>query len=59
MNVRPNLLKKLTKEICGAVENKLGGLILAHEKNYGEARIYKDLNEAIKSNIAQLQRFFR
>jgi serine/threonine-protein kinase HipA len=59
MNVRTNLLKKLTKEICGAVEIFLDGLILVHEKNYGEAKIYKDLNEVIKSNIAQLQRFFR
>jgi len=59
MNVRPNLLKTLTKEICGAVEKELNGLILAHEKNYGEAKIYKDLNEVIKSNITQLQHFFR
>lgn len=59
MNVRLNLLKTLTKEICGAVEKELNSLILAHEKNYGEAKIYKDLNEAIKSNITQLQHFFR
>ncbi len=59
MNVRPNLLKKLIKEICGAVEKELNGLILAHEKNYGESKIYKNLNEIIKSNIAQLQGFFR
>jgi serine/threonine-protein kinase HipA len=59
MNVRPNLLKKLTKEICGAVEKELNGLILAHEKNYGESKIYEDLTGAIKSNIAKLQYFFR
>jgi len=59
MNVRPNLLKKLTKEMCGAVEKELNGLILAHEKDYGESKIYKDLTEVIKSNIAQLQHFFR
>ena len=59
MNVRPNLLKTFTKEIYGAVEKELNGLILAHEKNYGEAEIYKDLSEVIKSNITQLQRFFR
>jgi hypothetical protein len=39
------------------VENELNGLISAHEKNYGEAEIYKDLNEVIKSNIAQLARW--
>lgn len=59
MNVRPNLLKKLTKEICWAVEKELDDLILVHEKNYGEAKIYKNLNDIIKSNLAQLQRFFR
>ena len=59
MNVRPNLLKKLTKETCESVEKELSGLILAHEKNYGEAKIYKNLNDIIKSNITLLQRFFR
>lgn len=59
VNVRPNLLKNLTKDICRAVEKELESVILAHEKTYGEAKIYKDLNEVIKSNITQLQRFFR
>lgn len=59
MNIRLNLLKTLIKEICGVVEKELKGLILAHEKNYGESKIYKDLDVVIKSNITQLQHFFR
>jgi len=52
-------LKKLAKETCESVEKELNGLILAHEKNYGEAKIYKNLNDIIKLNITLLQRFFR
>ncbi|MCD4674632.1 MAG: type II toxin-antitoxin system HipA family toxin [Desulfobacula sp.] len=59
MNVRPNLLISLIDEVCEAVKNGLDGLIAEHEKNYGEAKIYKDLNKIIKSNIIQLQSFLR
>lgn len=59
MNVRPNLLISLINEVCEAVKNELGGLIAEHNKNYGEAKIYKDLNEMIQSNIIQLENFFR
>ena len=59
MNVRPKLLTSLANEVCEVVKNELDGLIAEHEKNYGEAKIYKDLSEIIKSNIIQLQSFFR
>jgi len=42
-----------------AVKNELDSLLAEHDKNYGEAKIYKDLNEIIKSNIVQLKNFFR
>ncbi len=35
------------------------GFITEHVKNYGEAKIYDDLNIIIRSNIAQLQTFFQ
>ncbi|MCD4719747.1 MAG: type II toxin-antitoxin system HipA family toxin [Desulfobacula sp.] len=59
MNVRPKLLTSLVNEVCEVVKNELDGLIAEHEKNYGEAKIYKDLSEIIKSNSIQLQSFFR
>jgi serine/threonine-protein kinase HipA len=59
MNVRPKLLTSLVNEVCEAVKNELNGLIAEHEKNYGEAKIYKDLSKIIKSNTIQLQSFFR
>jgi serine/threonine-protein kinase HipA len=59
MNIRPKLLMSLTNEVCETVENELDDLIAEHDKNYGKAKIYKDLNEIIKSNIIQLQIFFR
>ncbi|MDA3791438.1 MAG: type II toxin-antitoxin system HipA family toxin [Desulfobacula sp.] len=59
MNVRPKLLTSLINEVCEVVKNQLDGLITEHDKNYGEAKIYNDLNEIIKSNIIQLQKFFR
>ncbi|HEW91869.1 MAG TPA: type II toxin-antitoxin system HipA family toxin [Thermotogaceae bacterium] len=59
MNVRPKLLISLINEVCEAVKNGLDGLIAEHEKNYGAAKIYKDLNKIIKSNIIQLQSFLR
>ena len=57
MNIRPNLLISLINEVCKAVKNKLGDLIAEHDKNYGKAKIYRDLNKIIKSNIIQLQSF--
>ncbi len=57
MNVRPELLASLINEVCEAVMNELDGLIEEHGINYGEARIYIDLNKIIKSNIIQLQCF--
>jgi len=59
MNVRPKLLTSLANEVCRAVKNELDGLMAEHEKNYGAAKIYKDLREIIKSNITQLESFFR
>jgi serine/threonine-protein kinase HipA len=59
MNVRPKLLTSLVNEVCEIVKNNLPRLITKHEKNYGKAKIYKELNEIIKSNIIQLQSFFR
>jgi len=59
MNVRPKLLISLIYEMCEIVKNELDGLITAHDKNYGEAKIYKDLKGIIESNIVQLQNFFR
>jgi len=59
MNIRPKLLTSLVNEVCEAVKNELDGLIAEHEKNYGEAKIYKDLSKIIKSNSIQLQSFFR
>ena len=59
MDVRPKLLTSLINEMCEAVKNKLDDLITEHEKNYGEAKIYKNLSEIIKSNIIQVQSFFR
>ena len=59
MSVRLNLLISLINDMCVAVKKELNSLIMEHEKNYGEAKIYEDLNEAIKSNITQLQSFFR
>ncbi len=59
MNVRPKLLTSLVNEVCEIVKNNLSRLIAKHEKNYDEAKIYKELNEIIKSNIIQLQSFFR
>ena len=59
MNVRPKLLTSLINEVCEIVKNNLSRLIAKHEKNYGEAKIYKELNEIIKSNMIQLQSFFR
>ncbi len=59
MNIRPNLLISIINEVCKSVENEVGGLIAEHERNYGEAKIYEDLNEVIKSNIIQLQSFFQ
>jgi len=59
MNVRPNLLISLINEGCKTVENEVDGLIAEHERNYGEAKIYEDLNGIIKSNTIQLQSFFR
>ena len=58
MNVRPKLLISLVNEVCEAVKNELDGLIAEHEKNYGEVKIYNNLNHIIKSNIIQLQSFF-
>ena len=58
MNVRPTLLTSLINEVCEAVENVLNGLIAEHEKNYGEAKIYKELNEIVKSNTIHLQSLF-
>jgi serine/threonine-protein kinase HipA len=57
MNVRPKLLASLINELCGSVMNVVEGLISEHEKNYGQAKIYKKLNEIIKSNIVQLLGF--
>jgi serine/threonine-protein kinase HipA len=54
MNIQPKLLTSLIKEVCEAVKNKLDSLIAEHNKNYGEAKIYNDLNEIIKSNIIQI-----
>jgi len=59
MNVRPNLLISLINEGCKTVENEVDSLIAEHERNYGEAKIYEDLNGIIKSNTIQLQSFFR
>ena len=59
MNIRLKLLISLINEVCKAVKNELDGLIAEHNKNYGEAKIYKDLSKIIKSNIIQLQNFFR
>ena len=59
MNIRLNLLISLTNEVCKAVKNELDGLLAEHDKNYGKAKIYKELNGIIKSNILQLQSFFR
>jgi len=59
MNVRPKLLVSLINEVCETVINELDGLIAEHEKNYGKAKIYKELNKIIKSNINQLIGFFR
>ena len=59
MNVRPKLLISLINEGCKTVENEVDGLIAEHERNYGEAKIYEDLNGIIKSNAIQLQSFFR
>jgi hypothetical protein len=59
MTVRPKLLASLINEVCETVINELDGLIAEHEKKYGEAKIYKELNEIIKSNIIQLLSFFR
>ena len=59
MSVRLNLLRSLINEMCRAVKKELNSLIMEHGKNYGEAKIYKDLNAVIKSNITQLQKFFR
>jgi serine/threonine-protein kinase HipA len=59
MNVRPKLLTSLVNEMCEAVKNELDGLISEHKKNYSEAKIYKNLSNIIKSNIIQLESFFR
>ncbi|MCF6246826.1 MAG: type II toxin-antitoxin system HipA family toxin [Desulfobacula sp.] len=59
MNVRPKLLASLINEVSETVINEVDGLIAEHEKNYGEAKIYKELNKIIKSNIIQLLDFFR
>ncbi len=59
MDVRPELLTSLINEVCEVVKNGLGDQTAEHEKNYGEAKIYKELNEIIKSNIIQLLSFFR
>jgi serine/threonine-protein kinase HipA len=59
MDVRPKLLTSLINQECKAVENEMDGLITEHVKNYGEAKIYDDLNKIIRSNTAQLQTFFR
>ncbi len=59
MDVRPKLLTSLINEECKAVENEMDDLITEHERNYGEATIYEDLNKIIRSNTAQLQTFFR
>lgn len=59
MDVRPKLLTSLIDQECKAVENEMDGLLTEHVKNYGEAKIYDDLNKIIRSNTAQLQTFFR
>jgi serine/threonine-protein kinase HipA len=59
MNVRPKLLASLLNEECKAVVNEVDALIAEHEKNYGEAKIYEDLNKIIKLNTVKLQSFFR
>ncbi|MBC2705893.1 type II toxin-antitoxin system HipA family toxin [Desulfobacula sp.] len=59
MNVRKKLLISLTNEMCEAVGNEVNGLMADHERSYGEARIYEDLNRVIQSNIVQLKTFFR
>ena len=59
MNVRPKLLTSLINEKCKTVENEVDGLIAEHEKNYGESKIYEDLNKIIKSNTVRLHSFFR
>ncbi len=56
MNVRPKLLTSLINEVCEAVKNELDSLITDHTENYGDAKIYEDLNEVIKSNITQLNK---
>ncbi len=58
MNVRPKLLTSLINEVCEAIKNKLDDLTAEHNKNYGKAKIYKDLNKIIQSNIIQLQKIF-
>jgi len=59
MDVRPKLLASLINEVCKTVENEMDGLITEHEKSYGTAKIYDDLNKIIRSNTALLQTFFR
>lgn len=59
MNVRPKFLASLMAEVCETVMNEVDDLVAEHEKNYGKAKIYKELNQIIKSNIIQLQYFFR
>ena len=59
MNVRPKLLASLINEVCETVINEVDGLVAEHEKNYGKAKIYNELNKIIKSNIIQLIGFFR
>jgi serine/threonine-protein kinase HipA len=59
MNVRPKLLVSLINEVCETVMSELDGLLAEHEKKYGEAKIYKELDEIIKLNIIQLLSFFR
>ena len=59
MNIRHNLLISYINEICRTIGKELDGLIIEHERNYGEAKIYEDLNEVMKLNITQLQSFFR
>ena len=49
----------ILNEGCTAIENEVDDLIAVHEGDYGEAKIYKDLGKIIKSNIIQLQIFFR
>ena len=58
MNVRPKLLASLITEVCETIMNEVDDLIEEHKKKYGEAKIYKELNKIIKSNIVQLQSFF-